>query len=250
MDTEEAKKLLAQAKHSDEPVVLTQTVLDDLSIDDIPENILIEVGISDEHIVRLQWEGQLYRQKDAIVIEADCTNTRKYWHLPLNLRHYLDLVRRAIELRQREHGDVELDHYDDDGAYIQMSYLIYTGEKNLGKAHQKAKALRQQLEEAADDAADQVGKKVAEIASQVSGWGSQKLDVVLKAVEKASSADERGRSLEELVSRLFETVPGFSVSNRIRTAKDQVAEASTIRSLNRLVSRRRLVTWVTRNASP
>jgi hypothetical protein len=120
------------------------------------------------------------------------------------------------------HGDVEITHYDDDGAYIQMTFVVSTGEKNLGKAYHHVKSLCQELEEIAENAADEAGKRLSEIASRVSGWGSQNLDALVDAVEKASSNDERGRSLEELVSRLFETIPGFTVTDRIRTATEEI----------------------------
>jgi hypothetical protein len=61
---------------------------------------------------------------------------------------------------------------------------------------------------------------LSEIASRLSGWGSQSLDTLVEAV--AASADERGRSLKELVGRLFETIPGFTVTDRIKTATEEI----------------------------
>jgi hypothetical protein len=80
----------------------------------------------------------------------------------------------------------------------------------------------QEVEEAAESASDEVGKRLAEIASRLSGWGSQSLDMLVEAVTKAASVDERGRSLEELVGRLFETIPGFTVTDRIKTATEEI----------------------------
>lgn len=44
----------------------------------------------------------------------------------------------------------------------------------------------------------------------------------MEKVETATSTDDKGRSLEELASRLFEQVPGFSVTGRIRTATEEI----------------------------
>ncbi|WP_041779985.1 hypothetical protein [Allocoleopsis franciscana] len=107
-------------------------------------------------------------------------------------------------------------------AYIQMTFVVSTGEKNLGKAYHHIKRLCHELEEKAEKASDEAGKRLSEIASRVSGWGSQSLDELVNAVEKASSTDERGRSLEELISRLFEAIPGFTVTDRIRTATEEI----------------------------
>jgi hypothetical protein len=221
MDAAEAKALL-EAAYEDEAVFLPPNVLNKITLDDIPNQVMIEVGLPKDGVMHLDWSGRLFKDQDQIKGEADYTWTRKYWYSPIGLEHYLDLVRRAVELRNRVHNDVEITNYDDDGAYINMTFVVSTGEKNLGKAYQLVKALCQELEETAEKAADEAGKRLSEIASRVSGWGSQSLDALVNAVEKASSNDERGRSLEELISRLFETIPGFTVTERIRTATEEI----------------------------
>jgi hypothetical protein len=221
MDVAEAKARL-EAAYEDEAVFLPPSVLNKITLDDIPNQVMIEVGLPKDGVMHLDWSGRLFKDQDQIKGEADYTWTRKYWYSPIGLEHYLDLVRRAVELRNRVHNDVEITNYDDDGAYINMTFVVSTGEKNLGKAYQLVKALCQELEETAEKAADEAGKRLSEIASRVSGWGSQSLDALVNAVEKASSNDERGRSLEELISRLFETIPGFTVTERIRTATEEI----------------------------
>ena len=44
----------------------------------------------------------------------------------------------------------------------------------------------------------------------------------MTAVETAPNSDEKGRSLEELSSRLFESVDGFSVTGRVRTSTEEI----------------------------
>lgn len=221
MDVAEAKARL-EAAYEDEAVFLPPSVLNKITLDDIPNQVMIEVGLPKDGVMHLDWSGRLFKDQDQIKGEADYTWTRKYWYSPIGLEHYLDLIRRAVELRNRVHNDVEITHYDDDGAYIQMTFVVSTGEKNLGKAYHHIKRLCHELEERAEKAADEAGKRLSEIASRVSGWGSQSLDELVNAVEKASSTDERGRSLEELISRLFEAIPGFTVTDRIRTATEEI----------------------------
>ncbi len=221
MDAAEVKALLEYA-YEDESLFLPPSVLDKITLDDIPNEVMIEVGLSKDGVRHLDWSGRLFKDQDQIKGEADYTWTRKYWYSPIGLEHYLDLVRRAVELRNRVHGDVEITHYDDDGADIQMTFIVSTGEKHLGKAYHRIKALCNELEETAEKAADEASKRLSEIASRLSGWGSQSLDALVNAVEKASSKDERGRSLEELISRLFETILGFTVTDRIRTATEEI----------------------------
>ncbi|MEH2178964.1 hypothetical protein [Nostoc sp.] len=221
MDVAEAKALLRDA-NEDEPVFLPSSILDKITLVDIPNEVAIEVGLLKDGIIHHDWSGRLFKDQDQIKGEADYTWTRKYWYSAIGLEHYLDLVRRAVEVRNRVHGDVNITHYDDDGAYIQMTFVVSTGQNNLAKAYQYVKLLCQELEETAENAADEASKRLSEIASRLSGRGSQNLDTLVDAVEKASSNDERGRSLEEVVSRLFETIPGFTVKDRIRTATEEI----------------------------
>jgi hypothetical protein len=54
------------------------------------------------------------------------------------------------------------------------------------------------------------------------GRGAESLDALLQTVDKATTTDDKGRTLEELCSRLFESVPGFSVNGRVRTATEEI----------------------------
>ena len=52
--------------------------------------------------------GNLRGEGGHFVADAEYLNTRKYWYSPLGLEQFMDLVRRAVETRQRTQGDVEL----------------------------------------------------------------------------------------------------------------------------------------------
>src|SRR5436309_2446841 len=132
------------------------------------------------------------------------------------------LSRRAVEVRQKTHGDVSSINYDDDGAYIHLSFSVATSETNLGRAYDTVRKICEELEETAEQTSVTIGKKIAAIAARLSGWGTASLDALVEAVDKAQTTDDKGRSLEELCSRLFETVPGFTVGGRVRTATEEI----------------------------
>jgi len=222
MNVEDARKLLAEAVDSEEPVVIPMSILTQLKLDDIPEGISFQIGTVKDNVIHLDWEGRLYRRGTALEAEAEHIWTRKYWYAPLGLEQYMDLVRRAVETRQRLRKDVELSHWDDDGAYIQLLYAIMTGEANPAKAFEVARKISNELEQAANHATDEVGKRIAEVASRLSGWGSEPLDALVEKVDTATTTDDKGRSLEELASRLFERVPGLSVTGRLRTETEEI----------------------------
>jgi hypothetical protein len=222
MNAADARRILALPRDDGEPVALPLSVLSKLTIDDVPDGAAFEVGTMKNGVLHLDWSGTLYRAGGIIVGEADYTWTRKYWYSPLGLEQYLDLVRRAVETRHRVHGDVAVSHYDDDGAYVALYYRVHTTEQNLGRAYKAVCKVTAEIEETAEEAAAEVGRRIAEVAARLSGWGSESLDGLIDAVETATSTDDKGRTLEELCSRLFASVPGFTVTGRIRTETEEI----------------------------
>jgi hypothetical protein len=222
MKADEARRILSAADGSEEPVDLPLSILPKLTIDDVPNGASFQIGTLKGGVLHLDWNGKLVRGGNVLFAEADYTWTRKYWYSPLGLEQYLDLVRRAVEIRHRVSGDVELTNYDDDGAYIALNFKIDTTERNLGQAYDAIRKVEAEVLEAADKAADEVGQRIAEIAARLSGWGSASLDHLVDAVERATSADDKGRTLEELCSRLFSSVAGFTVTGRIRTETEEI----------------------------
>ncbi|MCL6392546.1 hypothetical protein EXT73_18985 [Pectobacterium atrosepticum] len=206
----------------EEPVMLPASVLSKLDLTDIPDGCGFQVGTVEGNMHKLAWNGTIYRRAGKLVGEVDHTWSRKYWYSPLGLEQYLDLVRRAVEARQKSSGDVEVTYQDDDGAYVALRFEVSILDTNLGAAYTAVRTIADQIEEAAEGAADEVGKRIAEIAARLSGWGSDSLDALVKAVENASTAQDKGRSLEELCSQLFETVPGMTVTQRILTETEEI----------------------------
>lgn len=204
------------------PAELPASVLPKLTINDLRDGMTIQIGTKKEGVLHLDWNGTLGRDGNEIYGEADHTWTRKYWYSPLGLEQYLDLVRRAVETRHRVRGDVELTDYDDDGAYVALRFRINTEEKNLGNAYDAIRKIADEVEETAEQAADEVGQRIAEVAARLSGWGSETLDALVDAVETARTPDDKGRTLEELCSRLFASVPGFFVTGRVRTETEEI----------------------------
>jgi len=222
MDADQARRILADWGGENGPADLPASLLASLTVDDLPDGATIQIGTMKDGALHLDWNGTLGRDGKEIHGEADHTCTRKYWYSPLGLEQYLDLVRRAVETRHRVRGDVELTDYDDDGAYVALRFHIDTGERNLGKAFDAIRKVAAEIEEVAEQAADEVGQRIAEVAAQMSGWGSQTLDGLVDAVETARSADDKGRTLEELCSRLFASVPGLVVTGRVRTETEEI----------------------------
>lgn len=230
MDLETAKLLLKEAEVDEddgdgdrEPIYLPSGFLDKLTRDDLPVGVRVGVGVQKDRTIQVDWGGNLFKtQSGEICGEAEYFYTRKYWYEPIGLEQYIDLVRRAVETRKKIHGDVEITHYDDDGAYIQLYFTITTKETNIGKAFKSIQKICEELEEVSQRVSSEINHRITELAARVSGWGQTSLEELVSAVEKSESTDEKGRSLEELSSRLFETVNGFSITGRIKTETEEI----------------------------
>jgi hypothetical protein len=112
-----------------------------LSAADVPEEARLSIGTLDKKGVHhIEWDGELSIDRGKVLAHGRYLNIRKYWYSPIGLYHYMDLVRRAIELRARTRGDISLDGFDDDGAYIHLDYTFAVPDGRTIGPRQKAVA--------------------------------------------------------------------------------------------------------------
>jgi hypothetical protein len=221
------KALLQEAEpvEDEEAVFLSPGDLRLLSVEDIPEGVRIEVGVERAGTRYIDWDGELEVEGGSLLAHVRYSETQKYWDSPLGLAHFIDLVRRAVEVRERtagDAGDVKVGGFDDDGAWLHFDYMVELTERNLHEGYSKALAVKTELEEAAAYVANETGKLAAAAAERLSGWGDKPLDELIAVVDKSKSNDEKGRALEELVAKLFVSVDGFTVTDRVRTQTEEI----------------------------
>jgi hypothetical protein len=128
-----------------------------------------------------------------------------------------------VERRQSIRGDVSLAHKDDDGAYVHLVYNVANlPTSSLGDAYRAAKKIEGELSEAADRATDKVGQLIAAAAQEIGGWGDLPLEQLVEKAETEKNSQQKGILLEELAARIFESIPGLTTANRIRTATEEI----------------------------
>ena len=81
MDAKEALAILTSYDGAEEPAVLPKSVLADIRVSDVPENVYIQIGTLKDQTIHLDWSGQLFVRDGKLVGEADYTWTRKYLSL-------------------------------------------------------------------------------------------------------------------------------------------------------------------------
>ncbi len=207
---------------NEEPLLLPPSDLALLTANDLPEDTKLSVGEIKDNTMHIEWDGHFF--KEGRILKAYCQYvfTRKFWDAPLGMPHYFDLIKRSIETREKTKKDVRFLEWDDDGAYIHLSYECTDLPDKLSEAYKEVLKRQHWLEEAAESVSARAGIFAAEIAQKVSGWGSSSSEELVTTVESAKTTDEKGRSLEELIARLFGTIPGFTVSGRVRTETEEI----------------------------
>jgi hypothetical protein len=113
----------------DDHVIIPIPVLLKQEIKDLPKSCIIEIcdNISDRLIVSHNVPITIEKKDDDTVeVIYDETITRKYWDGPIGLKILMETKRDIIIERHNEVGDVNVDYYDDDGAYISLRYSFIT----------------------------------------------------------------------------------------------------------------------------
>lgn len=114
----------------EERAIIPKAVLKQIRVEDILDNFEIEVCESKDSSVLMVSVPMSFVKvgKNEFQVIYDELITRKYWDGPIGLKLYMKTKKDVIEERSKEVGDVHLENYDDDGAYIHLVYStkIYT----------------------------------------------------------------------------------------------------------------------------
>jgi hypothetical protein len=221
---EELLEALAVAEDDEEPFEVGLVDLGKLSATDLPVGVRIQpVERVDSRGVRhLALNGTLVRlEDDRLVVEVEEHGWRKYWDGSLGIEEYHDLVRAAVEARARGQGDVQLEMTHDEDVMYGLDFAINVPAGNLREALDHAIKVNRELLEAAEAVRVGIDDIVTTAAKRLEGWGSDPLDALVDQM-RDGTAHEKGLRLEELVSRLFNQVPGFSATGRVLTETEEI----------------------------
>jgi hypothetical protein len=144
-----------EALKSDDGEVWTlpKWLITDVAIRDLPEDAAFDICaqhegdtiIIDTIPIRLQRRGDA-----SVVLTFEDSGTRKYWDGKIGFKAYMEAKRQIIEERAAEVGDVRLDHYEDDGAWIHLNYSSDVEAETVLTAVQLAEQIVAEVEGAAE----------------------------------------------------------------------------------------------------
>jgi hypothetical protein len=132
---------------------LPKGLIGETAVNDLPPEAIFEIcqGIEGSVIMFDSIPVHLQRMGDSRVrLEFEDSGTRKYWDGTLGFKHYMEAKKAIIEERSAEVQDVVLEAYDDDGAWIHLSYSAQVEAEKLFTAVQTAEQIVAEVEGAAE----------------------------------------------------------------------------------------------------
>ncbi|MHC4456997.1 MAG: hypothetical protein ACYS0I_07870 [Planctomycetota bacterium] len=122
-------------------------------VNHLPEDAIFEVCsrvessmiVLDTIPIRIQKIGD-----SKVRVEFDDSGTRKYWDGTIGFKSFMEAKKAIVEERANEVGDVSIDHYEDDGAWIHLSYSAEIDAEKLGLSIQLAEQIVAEVEGAAE----------------------------------------------------------------------------------------------------
>lgn len=109
----------------EDTVIVPITAILSQDINEFPDDCRIEIceSMSDNMVVTHNVPTYISKIIDGkYAVEFSECITRKYWDAPVGLKLYMETKKEIIEERAKELKDVQLTGYDDDGAYINITY--------------------------------------------------------------------------------------------------------------------------------
>jgi hypothetical protein len=141
--------------HSDDGEIwyLPKGLIGDTPVNQLPETVSFEVCdrvedstiIMDTIPIRLRKIGD-----DRLRIEFEDSGTRKYWDGAVGFKAYMDTKRDIVEERATQVGDILLEGYEDDGAWIRLLYAAELDVVKISTAVELAVQIVQEIEGAAE----------------------------------------------------------------------------------------------------
>lgn len=175
MEPDEIKGLLAnwtEEDHDARSWILSRSDLDSLEVADFTNGAEF-IGQFKDKVHHIELDGCLTKGTTTpLQLEVRESHYQKFWSAPVGMWHYLDLVRRAIETRQRIRGDVILGDFDDsDDPWVHLSYTILLKQTDVAKAYDEGLKINQQLFEAAKIITSAVDELLAKEGPEAIGLG-------------------------------------------------------------------------------
>ena len=124
-----------------------------LAVNDLPEDAIFGIcNRFENHVVFLE-TIPIHLQKvgnDRVRLRFEDSGTRKYWDGAVGFKPYMEAKKAIVEERASQVGDICLDSYDDDGAWIHLAYSAEVSTEKVIAAVELAEQTVAEIEGAAE----------------------------------------------------------------------------------------------------
>jgi len=208
---------------NEEPVFIVPEDSKQLLIEDIPNNIIIEISTVKDKVHHIELEGSIQWSNDKFCIHMAHNWYRKWWSAPLGMPYHMDLMKRLIEFRQKESGDVSDIEFTDDGDWCHLYYTILPPKMStLHEVYEYGLSVSQWVNSIVNEAQEKASKLISDIASEYSNFKLFEIPELIDKVQTEEDSNVKGRLLEELMCKFFECIKDFSIIDRLKTETEEI----------------------------
>ncbi len=204
------------------PVMFTIEEAQSILIKDLPFSNR-EIAIVDEgHIY--QFFGSLQKESDDIAIFIWYNFKSEKWTLPLSPIYHIDLIKRVIEWKKENDAnmrDLSIIRSNENSICFSFTPLMKKS-ASLFEVFAIGKEIDEWCRATVFELQNIVGDFHLKFSSQYSVSSLLDNNELLNRVINESDSNKKGQFLEELISRLFQSITGFDVRERVRTATEEI----------------------------
>lgn len=218
VDREQALAELAAYAEDDtgEPVFLPSEVFGQILSSELPSGVPVTIGTRRGNTIEVEWDGSFLRDEaGSLTATIEKQIWPKFWPEAVGARFYLDLLHKCVTAKLDSIDGLIVQGFDDsDDVMIRLEYSFPISAPNLGEAFNMARQVQDEIESPAERVLDDVTRTLAISAENVLQGRYARIDELMARVDQAESPEDKGSSLEVLMSALLEQVPGFTVYDR------------------------------------
>lgn len=136
----------------------------------------------------------------------------------------MDLMKRLVEFRENEFGDITNIDFEDEGDWCHLYYNIISKKKfkYLSEIYEYGLTVIEWIENIVDKTQRKIGEVFTQTAQEYSKVKLLDIPDLLNVVETEINSNKKGRALEELISKLFIQISGFEIKERVKTETEEI----------------------------
>jgi hypothetical protein len=212
---------------NDFPVMFTVEESKTISISDLPlcdREICIVKG-NGRFVNVHQFFGFIKKIDAGVTIFISYDFRLNDWDLPLSPIYHVDLLKRVIEWRKEKDGNITdiTTGYNEHSTYLRYRFTPSVEESiSLFEVFQLAKEIDDWGRNIVFELQEIVGNFHLKISEEYSISNFLNNNQLLEGVENELDSNKKGKLLEDLISRLFGSINGFEINDRVRTETEEI----------------------------